>query len=85
MQTPIDDISSIELRKSELKKRIDRSAQRMSDLFDELKAEKEPNSRAEHITQVISKTISLADSAYFGWKMYKRFGHLLSFGKRRKR
>ena len=84
MQTPIDDINHIELRKAELKNRMDKSEVRMSDLVNKLKEVDQPNTKAEYITNLISKGIAFADSAYFGWKMYNRFSNILHFGKRRK-
>lgn len=85
MNTPIDDINKIELRKAELRKSMDKSSDRMYALFDELKQEKQPTTKAEHITNIITKGIAIADSAYFGWKMYRRFGNMLHFGRKRKK
>lgn len=85
MQTNIEDINQIEQRMAELRKELSKSEMRMSDLVDEMKTEKQPTTKAEHIANIISKSIAFADSAYFGWKMYRRFGNILSFGNKKKR
>lgn len=85
MQTPIDDINMIELRKAELQKMLDKSSDKMYALVDELKQEKQPTTKAEHFTNIITKGIAIVDSAYFGWKMYHRFGNMLHFGRKSKK
>lgn len=79
----ITTLAELEAQKQQLRSDIERQTNIIAETWDDMFVQKEPNTRAERFTQLASNAIGIADGLYFGWKMYRRFGSVLHFGRKK--
>ena len=79
----INNLAELRARKRELRNDMNKHEERIATTWDEFFVQKEPNSRGEQVVKIATNVISIADGLFFGWKMYRRFGGALRFGKRK--